>query len=134
MSKERRTVSLEPDVHDFLSKEGVNASQLVNKLVKNHATAGGDERAMLELRAEQLRSDINELETRTQTKQDELDKVEERLSEYRTERNEIIVDAADALSDVSLDAENPAIQNWAEKADMGVDEFITALEREQDCT
>lgn len=129
MSKERRTVSLETEVDEYLGSEGVNASELVNSLVKNHVSSGGDKRGMLELRAEQLRSDIDELEGRLETKREELDRVETHLDEYRTERDEVLDEAVDTLQTVAWDADNPAIQNWAEKADMTPEELIEELER-----
>lgn len=132
MSKERRTVSLEPEVNDFLQEEGVNASQLVNKLVKNHATSGGDTRSMLELRAEQLRSDINELHGRVESKEDELERVESRLDEFRTEREKVLDEAAEALHGTTLEEDNPAVQNWAEQADVPVDELISEVEDRRD--
>jgi len=134
MSKERRTVSLDGDVENYLSSEGVNASQLVNKLVKNHATAGGDKKAMLEIREEQLLSDINELENRKETKVDELQRVREQLDGFKSEVDWVVEEAVEKLDDVPWEPTNPAIENWASKAEVSPDEFIDRLEDHEDDT
>lgn len=130
MSKERRTVSLDPEVEEYLSQEGVNASELVNNLVETHVSAGGNEKAMLELREQQLESEVAELESRTETKQEELAQVRDRLSEFRDKREDVIQEARNTLEDIPLEPDNPAVQNWAGKAEMPVDEFIAALEND----
>lgn len=127
MGKDRRTVSLDPEVEEFLSSEGVNASQLVNKLVRNHASAGGDRVAMLELREEQLQSEVNELERRLESKTDELETVRERLSDERSGRDQAVEDAAEELEGVPLDTDNPAIENWSEKLDLSPGELVDRL-------
>ena len=127
MSKKRRTVSLDPAVDEHLSSEGVNASQLVNRLVKHHASSGGDEKAMLELRAEQLRSDINELQGRIESKQDELETVESRLEEYRTEREEVIEQAAEILTLSDVEKRNQKTEYWASEAEMPIEDFARAV-------
>jgi len=129
MSKERRTVSLEEEVDEYLNSDEVNASALVNQLVKNHATSGGNKRAMLELREEQLMSEIDGIRSNLQQKQDELERVQEQLREFQDETTEVIKEAAQELRDTPLDENNPAIQNWAEKAELPVAEFINRLEQ-----
>lgn len=128
MSKERRTVSLDEDVDEFLGSEGVNASELVNKLVKNHASAGGDKQSMLELREEQLKSDISSLEGRVESKREELEAVQEQLSQYRDKREDRLQEAAESVKHVVLEPGNPAVENWAAKLDMTEREFIQQVE------
>ena len=128
MTKERRTVSLEKDVEDYLASEGVNASELVNKLVKQHASAGGNERAMLELRKDQILSDINSLEGRIESKQEELERVQARLDEHESEKDQILSEATEALSITDLREENRKVEYWAEEMDMSVSEFIDRIE------
>jgi len=129
MSKERRTVSLDEDVDEFLGSEGVNASELVNKLVKNHASAGGDKQSMLELREEQLKSDISSLEGRVESKREELEAVQEQLSQYRDKREDRLQEAAESVKHVALEPDNPAVENWAGKLDMTEREFIQQVEQ-----
>jgi len=129
MTKERRTISIDEEVDDYLGSDGVNASELINKLVKSHASAGGDKRAMLELREEQLMSEVNGLENRLEGKREELESVRDRLSEFRSDSNEVVREAADELEfhAVTLDPDNPAIQKWAEKADLPPEDFLDRL-------
>lgn len=127
MSKERRTVSLDPEVDEHLAKDGVNASELVNSLVKSHADAGGNERAMLELREQQLESELADLESRTERKRQELQQVRDRLDETRDEREQIVTEARNTLTRIPDDPENEAIQNWAEKAGMSPEAFLQAV-------
>lgn len=127
MSKERRTVSLDAEADEYLSQEGVNASQLVNKLVRDYTGAGGNDRAMLELREQQLESELTELESRVGTKRDELERVREQLGSHQDQRETILEEARNTLRDTQLEPDNPAVQTWAEKADMSVEEFLDAL-------
>jgi len=123
MSKERRTVSIESEVDEYLSSEGVNASQLINQLVKNHASSGGDERAMLELRAEQLRSDIEELTGRLETKENELERIEKQLEQFESEKEQLIESAADALSYSDIRNETKPAKYWADELDVTIEEL-----------
>ena len=128
MSKHRRTVTLDPEVDEFLDTAEVNASALVNKLVKNHHSAAGDQQAMLSLRAQQLRSDIEELESRLETKQDELERVEARLDAVEDDRDAILRDAAETIPRAVRTPDNPAVQSWAEKADLTPEAFLDRLD------
>jgi len=123
MSKDRRTVSLEPEVNEYLKTEGVNASQLINRLVKNHESSGGDKRGMLELRAEQLRSDINELEGRIDTKRSELERVEGELDDLSSERDDRVDTAREALEGETIREENPKAAFWMDELDVTADEL-----------
>ncbi len=127
MTKERRTVSIEKEVDEYLASEGVNASELVNKLVKNHASAGGDKRAMLELREEQLLSDINSLEQRLGSKREELERVQTQLDKHQSERENIINQASEALGVDDLDQKNRKVEYWAGEVDLPVDEFVDLM-------
>lgn len=126
MSKERRSISIETDVDEYLSREGVNASQLINELVKNHYSAGGDEKAMLKLREQQLESDVRSLEGQIAEKENELDQIRDRLSEFHDQTETILQEASDVL--VTTDPENEALKTWAGKADLSPDEFAEKLE------
>lgn len=133
MSKERRTVSLEKEVDDYLASEGTNASELVNQLVKNHVASGGDNKAMLELRESQLESEIGELESRVETKQDELDRVRAQLSEINNTREDALTEAIDVVSDLDDHQRvpnNAAVQTQAEKAGVTPQTLLDRVENE----
>lgn len=128
MSKERRTVTLDPDVDQYLDEEGVNASQLINHLVENHFTLGGDEIGMLRLREQQLESDITELESRLSSKRKELEQVQYRLDEHRDDQDSVLLEAAETLPPDVRTPDNPAVETWAKKANLPVSEFLDRLE------
>lgn len=113
MSKERRTVTLDPAADEHLGKDGVNASELVNKLVLQHANAGGNRRAMLELRAEQLQSDLEELQNRIETKREQLTRVNERLSEMNSGVEEVAQEVAELPGNFDVSPDSSVIQHHA---------------------
>lgn len=127
MSKERRTISLTPENDAYLGKEGVNASQLVDRLVESYRSAGGDETGMLKLREQQLQSEISELESRLEAKRSELEQVQDQLAEFQADQDSIIADAADALPQHVRHEDNPAVENWAEKAGLSPSELLDRL-------
>lgn len=127
MAKQRRTVTLDPEVHEFLSTEGVNASQLINRLVKNYNTAGGDRQTMLELRKQQIQSDIQELEARINNKQDALTTIQDQLATAHHETEQVIAEADAELPEHVRDPDNPAVENWADKAGLEPGEFLRRL-------
>lgn len=128
MSKQRRTVSLDPDVDEYLDAEGVNASQLVNRLVRNYHSADGDELAMLRLREQQLKSEVEELESRLQSKRNELETVQEKIGEQRNATAGIVREAIDHLPEHVREPDNPAVENWASKAGMSPEELLERIE------
>lgn len=128
MSKDRRTVTLDPEVDDYLDREGVNASELVNKLVRNHMTAGGDDEAILQLRKQQIQSEIQELANRKETKKQEFEQVESKLSELSDDRGDVFDDAVDALTPSDLRAENHKVEWWANEANVTIDRLIQEVQ------
>lgn len=132
MSKERRAVTLDPEIDTYLASEGINASQLVNRLVKNHKTAGGDEYTMLKLREQQVESEIEELHSRIDAKRDELELIQEQLDEYEEEQDELIDEAADAIDPHIRTPDNPAVENWADIVGVTPDELVRRLEELND--
>lgn len=128
MSKKRRTVTLDPDVDEHLQREGVNASELVNDLVQAHFTVGGDKRAMLEMRENQLVSDIEELEARRESKEKELENVRKQLEDLTRGNESVIEEAADVIPESVTSPENPAVKNWAADAGISPEELLERLD------
>lgn len=132
MSKERRTVSIPEEVDDHLSREGVNASELVAKLVKQHMNGGATQDQILEFRIEQVQSEVEDIRGRLERKERELDELKARRQEYHEQQQQEfqskLSDAREALSGVPLSIDNPAVQNWAEKLDLPQEDLIDKLE------
>lgn len=128
MTKRRRSVSLEPDVHDYLSREEVNASALVNELVRRHMDGGMEDAAVLRLRKQQVESEVDHLKARTENKVEELEKLESKLESCTNQQQQKLEKAAAILEEVPADPTNPAVQNQADNLDMTAEELLEALD------
>lgn len=128
MTKRRRSVSLEPDVHDYLSREEVNASALVNELVRRHMDGGMEDAAVLRLRKQQVESEVDHLKARTENKVEELEKLESKLESCTNQQQQKLEEVRAILDDVPADPTNPAVQNHAENLDMTPEELLDALD------
>lgn len=85
MSKERTSLSLDPEVASFLRQDRVNASGLVNTLVKQYMNGTDTDRQMVKLRLQQVESELTDLTDRVENKQNERDRLESRLSDIDAE-------------------------------------------------
>lgn len=128
MAKERRTISIDPENEQYLSRPGVNASELINKLVSDYRAAGANEDLMLQLRAQQLESQINNLQSQLDTARQELDAVESSRSAIQPDVDAILAEAAEVIDADKRTVENPAVRNWAEKAQLDAETFLERLE------
>jgi len=130
MTKERITASVDPEVAEFLTQDGVNASGLVNRLVQDEM-AGTNEATvqMIELRLEQVESDCESLEQRLKAKEKERVRLETRLSELKAEQDSRLDEVREKIPPGFRDPENDAIQTWAAKLDMPPEELVAKLER-----
>lgn len=88
MSKERRTVTLEQDVDNYLARDGCNASELVNKLVKQHMNCGAGENQIVEFRLQQVRSEYDTARSKAERKKDEMEELERRKRELQQQSKE----------------------------------------------
>lgn len=127
MSKQRRAVSLDPEVDAYLGREEVNASGLVNDLVKRHMNGTDGEKALRELRKKQIRSELESLETRAEQKREELQTIDAVEAEREDEREAKLQDAIDACSELPRDPENPGIKKQAERVGMDPEAFVDEL-------
>ena len=131
MSKERTSLSLDPEVAEYLRQDHVNASGLVNSLVEKHMNGGASEDMIREFRIRQVESELNNLEEQAQRKEEELDKLKEIDEERQDEISEIIEEAQKALSRIpNPTIDNPAVKNWAEKCDMEPAELLREIDNE----
>lgn len=128
MSKKRTSLSVDEDVKMYLSQDSVNASGLVNQLVKQRMSGADGNKRMLELRLEQLNSEISDLENRLEHKENERAVIREKLTEHRTEREEKLDEAAETLEPRQLVPDNLAVQRFADELDMSFEQLITEVE------
>lgn len=128
MGKKRTSVSVDEDVYRYLQRDDVNASGLVNQLVRNYMIGPDDGLMMLRLREEQLRSEREELQDRLENRSQELQRIEERIGAVTADREEILNDAEDTFTPSMLDPENPAVEIWADRLGVTPEEFIERME------
>lgn len=132
MSKKVTSVSLDEDVAErFAHDDSLNLSGTANRLLRQYLDGDRGEVAMLELREEQLKSEISSLESDLENKRAELELVQERLADTRAEkaeeREDVLPEAADVFDRMpqsELTEENEAVQNWARKADLAPAELL----------
>ena len=130
MSKQRRTVSLDRVVDDYLAREGVNASELVNKLVKQHMNGGATDDEIREFRIKQLESEYEDLASRTRRKLEELNEIRDRVEETQNRQEREIDEFIEEM--VELGATPPEdhhrVGALADKwFDGDTDEAVTAI-------
>lgn len=123
MSKERKTFSLDPELVGELDEKNKNASGVVNDLLREYLVGGSDAAVGKELR-------IKDIEEKTMELQNERDRInrhlerlrnekrrlEQQIEEQQAEHRERIEEAARFVKDKPAD--NPAVQNWADKLNM----------------
>ena len=132
MAKERRTVTLEREVDDYLAQDHVNASGLVNDLVKRHMNGDDANGAIREFRMNQLLEEANEYEMRAKRKREEVNRLQEVAKEKEATRDEEVQKVVEKLSGVERDPENPAIKRNADKLGITPQELLDKLPDDDD--
>jgi len=127
MSKETRTVSLDPENHEYLSDQD-NASAFVNRLVEQARKGGGPETAAIDLQIRQKEREKTNLEDRLQSVKSDLSELYALKDEFEREEEASLQEARDVLADTEKDADNPAIQNWAKELGMTPTELVEELQ------
>lgn len=142
MSKKRRTISIDEDIEDELSsREHLNASSIMNELLRQYLFQGESQDAALHMRKKDLEKEIEDtrreiahLETKVERLQDEKAKVNDMLRERRREGHEEIAEFAETVAAGDFNGElapdNPAIQNYAQNANMTPERFLDEVEEE----
>jgi hypothetical protein len=143
MGKRRKTFTLDPDVADQLDeREEVNASGLVNDLLREFIAGGDKEEAALRQRLEQLEREISDHEQeiryheqKVEQKEAEREEVRERLDAIEQgDFGDEMQQSFQVIRGIAEDnpgkfhENNPAVTTQASKHGMGADEFIDAFE------
>lgn len=139
MSKENISATVDPEIAQWLDQPGRNKSETINQALKQYRQAGGNERAMIELRLEQIKSRKNELKSQLSSVEDEEEQLERRLDniveEQEKEKEDVFNQALEMLSfeelnsvnDVWISSSESAIQDFAEDVDMELETFTDEL-------
>lgn len=109
MSKDHISATVDEDVSAYLSQDHINTSGLINDLVKQYMDGGDEQAAILRLREEQLRSEIEALSQQQEAKEQELD----RLTESR-QAVESGPDASESMDDILEHMEQDGVHYWAD--------------------
>jgi len=134
MSKERRTVTLEKEVDDYLAQPHVNASGLVNDLVTRHMNGDDTDGAIREFRIHQLEEEAKEYNQRAERKQKEAERLKRAEQERQEEKESDIEKAVKMLKDAPRDPENPAVKSQARQVGVTPEELIEKLPDDTDDT
>ena len=135
MSKERTSLSLDPEVAQFLKQEHVNASGLVNQLVKQHMNGGAGEDIIRQFRIQQLESELDQIQSQEEQKRQELQKLREIDQEKEEERHnalEQVRPKIEKIPEESRSPDNPAVQTQADKVGLEPAELLRELGYEVD--
>lgn len=132
MSKERRTVTLEKEVNDYLAQDHVNASGLVNDLVKRHMNGDTTDGAIREFRIRQLEEEADEYAKRSERKQSEADRLKQAAKERQAEKQTEIDEILNHLEGVPRDADHPAVKTQARKAGLEPEELVEHMPENND--
>jgi len=132
MSKERRTVTLESEVNDYLAQDHVNASGLVNDLVKRHMNGDDTDGAIREFRIRQLEEEAEEYASRAERKRTEADRLKQAATEKKAEKREELQKAIEQLADAPRDPNNPAVESQARKLGIEPEDLVAELPERTD--
>jgi predicted nuclease with TOPRIM domain len=134
MSKKPRSFSIDEDIDKLLSnKKELNASAAVNTFLREYVNSGKGEEAALEIRLQQIDTEISDLESKLTKKRRERDRIETQLEARQSELNKMLdfVETKiekEEFPQAGIKPDNPAIQNWASEAGVTTQRFITKLE------
>jgi len=140
MGKKRKTFSLDEDVQQELSnRDHLNASSLANEFFRQYLFQGESQDAALHMRKndidrqiENTRQEISHLESKLERLQDERDQVKDMIRQRRREGQEDIAEFVEKVSAGEFNGEiivdNPAVQNYAQKANMTPERFVNEVE------
>lgn len=129
MAKERRTISIDPDVESHLSQDGVNASELVNQLVRQHMNGGAGEEQIVEFRLQQVESEYESALSQAKRKEEELAELRSRKEdleqEKQAERQQVLDEVTrhfgathfKSIDEYMVEGDDENLQRYADRLD-----------------
>lgn len=132
MTKDRRGISISPDVNEYLSREGVNASELVEKLVREHMRQGDTAVAAVQVQLNQKKRELDRVQTEEEQLQQDIAELEELQQQLSTEDSEELETHLETLKKTPADPTNPAIRNHAKVLDITPQALVRELESYKD--
>lgn len=134
MSKDRRGISISPEVNEYLSRDGVNASELVEKLVREHMKQGDTATAAIQVQLNQKKRELDRVQTEEEQLQRDIAELEELQRQLTTEESAELETHLETLRNTPADPTNPAIRNHANALDITPQALVRELEEYKDTT
>lgn len=123
------SISLTVENREYLDREVNNRSGFINDLIDAHREGKSEmDEAIARFRREQLESELNTVKRRKEEIADELEYLNEQITQEQERKQERLEEAKEALGGQSLGVDNAAVKNWAEKVDMTPEELLEALD------
>ena len=123
MGKDRKTFSLDERVVEELEDEAGNASAVVNNLLQEWLLSGGDgpigkeiKLRDIESRLEEAKNERDKVNRRIERLRNQKRRIEQEIEQQQSEQREKLEQAAEYVK--GKPADNPAVENWAEKLNM----------------
>lgn len=121
--KARRTVTIDEVIDDELRERPLNASKVVNDLLREYLIGGDSTAVGKEIRIQHIEKEIQEqqnrreqLNRRIERLRNERERLEREIENQQAEFEEQLAEAKPYVE--GRPADNPAVQNWAEKLGM----------------
>lgn len=141
--KKRRSFTIDRDVAGQLSnREEMNASAVVNELLRQYLAHGEAADAGLQMRKKEVEREIEELQTekarigsKIDRKERELEDIRRQIEERRESGLKHVTELAEKIQSGTfpmdnLAPDNPAVKNYAQKASMTPERFIDEVRDE----
>lgn len=144
--KKRKTFSLDPEVHRFLTEEkaDLNASSVVNSLIREYRAVGKTKEAALEKRLRDIEDELNAKRQEMSRVETDIDRLErkrddaaERLRDLKRDRHDAVLEVAALIRSgdqphtrEELGPDHGLVTARCEQADLTPQRFLTELDRE----
>lgn len=123
--KEVRSFTVEPEIADRMrERDDVNWSSVISQFLQEFIASGQSTEAALAVRKQQIEDELGDARQRVQSLENELERIEEALSEKRNDRRDVFESFASLEMKGEVDTSNPAVQRHAEKLGMHPDLFL----------
>ena len=129
-----RVTRLDAEVVEELNEKNLNASGVANDLLREYLIGGTTAAVGKEIRIQHIEQEIEEqlterdrINRRIERLRNERERLEREIEQQQAEHRERLTEAAQFVR--GKDADNPAVENWAEKLGMEPYELLQRVEQ-----
>jgi len=126
--KQRKSVTLDPEVSAYLSQEGRNASQTVNKLVKMEMGKDVVDKTLLKYRMQSEKDQYKSAAQKARGHLERYNQLKRQLEKTKSREDELMQDVREKLANVPLQPDNPAVEKQAKRVNMAPKELIKEVQ------